>query len=135
MSVLKDLKFEDIIYQKASLKIKALSSMEKTFMTKQLTQILKDRRNLKSENEDRLMNFRISRSFGSPEKMFSINFSKANTIFARVCIIRMIIVIFLLMDKKYLSLKPTMKMLTFQLSFISEVYLMNLVPLGLEKYL
>ena len=104
-------------------------------MTKQLTQILKDRRNLKSENEDRLMNFRISRSFGSPEKMFSINFSKANIIFARVCIIRMIIVIFLLMDKKYLSLKPTMKMLTFQLSFISEVYLMNLVPLGLEKYL
>ena len=57
MSVLKDLKFEDIIYQKASLKIKALSSMEKTFMTKQLTQILKDRRNLKSEDEDRLMNF------------------------------------------------------------------------------
>ena len=109
--------------------------MEKTFMTKQLTQILKDRRNLKSENEDRLMNFWISRSFGSPEKMFSINFSKANIIFARVCIIRMIIVIFLLIDKKYLSLKPTMKMLTFQLSFISEVCLMNLVPLGLEKYL
>ena len=47
----------------------------------------------------------------------------------------LIIVICLLMEKKYLSLKPTIKMLTFQLNFVSEVYLMDLRLLNLEKYL
>ena len=55
--------------------------------------------------------------------------------FVSVCIIMMIIVTCLLMEKKSLSLKLTIKMLTFQLKFFSEVYLMYLVLLSLEKYL
>ena len=46
-----------------------------------------------------------------------------------------IVVICLLMEKKSLSLKPTIKMLTFQLNFVSQVYLMDLVLFSLEKYL
>ena len=47
----------------------------------------------------------------------------------------MIIVICLLMEKKSLNLNLTIKMLTFQLSFVSEVFLVGLVLLSLEKYL
>ena len=47
----------------------------------------------------------------------------------------LIIVICLLMEKKSLKLKLTIKMLTSQLNFVSEVYLMDLVLLSLEKYL
>ena len=54
--------------------------------------------------------------------------------FASVYIIMLIIVICLLMEKKSLSLRVTIKMLTFQLNFVSEVYLMDLVLLSLEKY-
>ena len=43
--------------------------------------------------------------------------------FVQVCIITLIIVICLSMEQKSLSLKPTIKMLTFQLSFFSEIYL------------
>ena len=46
-----------------------------------------------------------------------------------------IIVICLLMEKKSLNLKLTIKMLTFQLNFVSEVYLIDLVLLSLDKYL
>ena len=53
--------------------------------------------------------------------------------FARVQMIMLIIIICLLMEKKSLSLKPTTKMLTFQLKFNSEVYLIDLVLLSLEK--
>ena len=53
--------------------------------------------------------------------------------FAWACIITLIIVICLLMEKKSLSLKPTAK--TFRLTFVSETYLMDLVLLNLEKYL
>ena len=53
--------------------------------------------------------------------------------FARVQMIMLIIIICLLMEKKSLSLKPTTKMLTFQLNFNSEVYLIDLVLLSLEK--
>ena len=53
--------------------------------------------------------------------------------FARVHMIMLIIIICLLMEKKSLSLKPTTKMLTFQLNFNSEVYLIDLVLLSLEK--
>ena len=45
----------------------------------------------------------------------------------------LIIIIFLLMVKKYLSLKSIIKMLTFQAIFDSEVYLIDLVLLSLEK--
>ena len=46
--------------------------------------------------------------------------------FVWVCIIMLIIVVCLLMEKKYLKSKSTIKMLSFQLSFVSEVYLMDL---------
>ena len=55
--------------------------------------------------------------------------------FAWVCIRVLIIVIYLLMEKKSLDSKLPIKMLTLQLSFVSEVYLMDLVLLNLEKYL
>ena len=45
----------------------------------------------------------------------------------------LIIVICLLMENKYLNLKLTIKMLFFQLNFVSEVYLMDLVLVSLEK--
>ena len=46
----------------------------------------------------------------------------------------MIIVICLLMEKKSLHLKLTIKMLNVQLNFVSEVFLMDLVLLSIEKY-
>ena len=76
--------------------------------------------------------FGINGSFGSTEKKFSINFGRANTKF---CLSFQIIVICLLIEKKSTSWKPTIKMLTFQLTFVSEAYLMDLVLLSLEKYL
>ena len=80
-------------------------------------------------------NFGINGSFSLPEKTFSIILLKQTQRFAWVYIIMMIIVIFLLMENEYLDLKPTIKMLTFQLNFVLEEYLMNLVLLSLEKYL
>ena len=47
----------------------------------------------------------------------------------------LVIFIYLLMENKSLSLKPTIKMLAFQLNFISKVYLMDLVLVSLEGYL
>ena len=58
----------------------------------------------------------INGSFASPEKKVSINFSKAKKKFVWVYIIKVIIVICLLLQK-YLSLKPTIKILIVQLSF------------------
>ena len=69
------------------------------------------------------------------EKKFSINFTKANTKFCLSLHYNAEIVTCLLMEKKSLNLKLTIKMLTLQLSFISEVYLIDLVLLSLEKYL
>ena len=46
--------------------------------------------------------------------------------FVWVCIIMLIIVVCLLMEKKYLKSKSTIKMLSFQLNFVSEVYLIDL---------
>ena len=42
---------------------------------------------------------------------------------------------YLLIEKEFLNLKLTIKMLTFQLNFVSEVFLMDLVILHLEEYL
>ena len=39
------------------------------------------------------------------------------------------------MVKKFLRLMPTIKMLTFQLNFVSKVSLINLVPPSLDNYL
>ena len=47
----------------------------------------------------------------------------------------LIVVICLLMEKKYKNLNPTIKMLTFHLNFVLEVFLMNLALVSLEKYL
>ena len=47
----------------------------------------------------------------------------------------LIIVFYLLMKKEFLSLKLTIRMLTFQLNFVREVYLIHLVLLGLETWL
>ena len=47
----------------------------------------------------------------------------------------LIIVTCLLMENKSLNLKLTIKMLAFQLNFVSEVFLKDLVLLSLEKYL
>ena len=45
----------------------------------------------------------------------------------------LIIVIFLLMEKKSSKLKLKIKLLTFQINFVSEAHLMDLVLLSLEK--
>ena len=74
----------------------------------------------------------INGSFGSPGKKFSINFSKTNTKF---CLSLQVIVICLLIEKKSLNLKLTTNMLTFELNFVSKVYLMDLIPLSRMKYL
>ena len=55
--------------------------------------------------------------------------------FARIYIKILIIVIHLLMKKKYLNLKSTIKMLTFQLNFVWDVFLIDLVLMSLDKYL
>ena len=59
---------------------------------------------------------------------------KQTQIFPWVYLIMLIIVICLLMEKKSLSLKLSIKMLTFQLNFIFKIYITDLVILSLEKY-
>ena len=54
----------------------------------------------------------IKGSFGSPDKNFNINFTKANTKFCLSLHITLIILICLLMEKKSLNLKLNIKMLT-----------------------
>ena len=54
--------------------------------------------------------------------------------FVLVSIIMLIIANCLLMESNYLSLYPKQKMLTFQLNFASEVFVIDLVLLTLEKY-
>ena len=71
--------------------------------------------------------FWINGSFDSAEKKFSINFRKANTKFS--------LSLHYNADNNCLFVngrEPTM--ITLQLSFVSEVFLMDLVLLSLEKY-
>ena len=91
--------------------------------------------------------FGINEIFGSPEKKFSVSFTKANTKFClnlNFCLqfgkfailfklTRLIIVICLLKEKKSLNLKPKVKILTFQLNLVLEVHLIDLLLLSLEK--
>ena len=79
--------------------------------------------------------FGINERFDLPEKKICIDFSKANTNFCLSLHYKAIIGFCLLMEKKSLKLKPTIKILTFQIIFVSETYIMNLVLLSLEKYL
>ena len=67
----------------------------------------------------------INGSFGAPEKSLVLILIKKTKNFAWVCIIILIIVICLLMENKFLNLKLTIKMLTSQLNFVSEVCLMD----------
>ena len=53
---------------------------------------------------------------------------------ARVYIIMLIIVAFLLLENKYFNLRLTIKMLNFQQKFVWEVFLMDLMLVSLEKY-
>ena len=77
--------------------------------------------------------FGINGSLGAPEKKLVLILVKQTQNFAWFYIIMVIIVICLLMERNSLSLKPTIKILTFQLSFVLEVFIMDLVLLSLEK--
>ena len=69
-----------------------------------------------------------------PRKGLVLILLKQTQNFVLVCLLKLIIVICLLIEKKSLNLKPTKKMCTFQFNFALEVYLMDLVLLSLEKY-
>ena len=77
----------------------------------------------------------INGSFGSPEKKFNNNFTKANTKFCLSIHYNADNIYLFVNRKKYLNLKLKIKMLTSQPNFALEVYWMNLVLLSLEKYL
>ena len=79
--------------------------------------------------------FGISGNFGSPEKKFSINFSKANTKFCLSLPYNASNSYLFVNGKEILRLKPTTEVLTFQVNFVSEAYLIDLVLLSLEKHL
>ena len=69
------------------------------------------------------------------QKKFSINFSKVNTKFC-LSFHYNADNSYLFVDlKEIFKLKATIKILIFQLNFLLEVFLMNLVLLSLEKYL
>ena len=69
----------------------------------------------------------INGSFDHQKKKFNINFTKRNTEFCLSLHYN---------DNSYLFVNgKEIKLLTFQLNFVLEVYLMDLVLLSLEKYL
>ena len=77
----------------------------------------------------------INGSFGSPEKKFSINFTKANTKCCLSLHCNAHNSYLFVHERKSLNLKLAIKMLTFQVSFFLEVYVIDLVQVILEKYL
>ena len=77
----------------------------------------------------------INGSSGSPEKRFSLNFTKANAMFCLSLQYSADNNYFFVNGKEILNLKLAIKMLTLQLIFFSEIFLMDLVLLNLEKYL
>ena len=79
--------------------------------------------------------FGINRSFRSPDKKFSVHFNKTNTKFCSTLHFNANKSYLFVNEKKSLSLKPKIKMITFQFHFVSEVYLMGLVLVSLNKYL
>ena len=81
------------------------------------------------------LTYGITGSFCAPEKKFGISFTKANPKFCFCLHYNSDDSCFFVNEKKSLSLKLTIKMLTFQLIFISEACLMDLVILSLQKYL
>ena len=77
----------------------------------------------------------INRSFESPEKKFNINFTKANIKFCLSLHYNVDNSYLVVNGKEIFKLKAANKMLTFELNFVLEVYLMDLVLLSLEHYL
>ena len=67
--------------------------------------------------------FQFNESFDSAEKSIVLILVNHPQNFAWVRIIMVIIVICLLIEKKSLNFKPTIKMLNFQLNFVLEVYI------------
>ena len=84
---------------------------------------------------DESSTYSINGSFGLSEKKVSINFNKASTKFWLSLHYNADNIFFFLMEKKSLTLKLTTRMLTFQLNFVSKLFLMDLLILSLEKYL
>ena len=77
----------------------------------------------------------LMKGLGHKRKILTVILVNEVETFALVYIIMLIILIFLLMEKKPFNLKLKIKMLTFQLNFVSELYPTDLVLLSLEKYL
>ena len=73
--------------------------------------------------------FCINGGFGEPEIKKSINFNKAKTKFFWVCIIMLIIVTYLWMEKKSINFKLVIKIINFYFGFILEEYLINLTTM------
>ena len=73
----------------------------------------------------------INGSFGSPEKKFSINFSKANTKFCLSLHYNADNGYLFVNGKEIFKFKAENRNVNFQHSFVSEVYLMDLVLLSL----
>ena len=81
------------------------------------------------------LTFEIMEALIYQRKKLALTLVKQIQNFARVCITMPIIVIFLLMNKKSLFKTDNKNVLVYQLNFVSEVYLTDLVLLNLEKYL
>ena len=79
--------------------------------------------------------FGINGTFGSPEKRLGINCTKTNTKFCLSLHYNADNFYLFVNGKEIVNLKLTIKMLTFHHNFVSEVYLMDLVILSLQKYL
>ena len=77
----------------------------------------------------------INGRFALPEKKFNINFTRTNTKFCLSLHYNADNTYLFADGKEKLNLKGTTKILTFQLTFVLEVYPMDLVLLSLEKYL
>ena len=77
----------------------------------------------------------LRKGLGHKRKILTVILVNEIETFALLYIIMLIILICLLMEKKSLHLKLKIKMLTFQLNFVSELYPTDLVLLSLEKYL
>ena len=75
--------------------------------------------------QDEGLTFGINGSFGSSEKKFSINFSKANREFCLILHYNVDNSYLFVNAKEIFKLKADNKMLTFQLNFVSEVYLID----------
>ena len=77
----------------------------------------------------------INGSFGTPEKKFSINYSKAKTKFRLSLHYNSGNSYLFVKGKKFISLKQITKISTLQMNFVLEAYLINLTISRQKKYL